>query len=276
VLVYRHPRSTTRRYQGVEVRYNEMGLRDDPISPKAAGEWRVVVLGDSVAFGVGVEQQKTFSPVLQRLLADELHRPVRVINSGVGSYNTVMELAWLREYGLALQPDLVLLVYVSNDVLPTQKVWPLPSVASGPTSFFSDFKTNYWKKTFLYRLIKHPKQRRKAASVLGSPGQEGWEASMQALRDLQRESRLHQFDVGVYLWSWQLDAQQEELLAAIRDAVAPVRVEDTSSWFAGKGPLRQWFNSTVDHHPNAAAHALVAERLLESLRAQHLLPGGSG
>lgn len=35
----------------VLVTYNERGLRDRPILPKAAGEYRILALGDSVTLG---------------------------------------------------------------------------------------------------------------------------------------------------------------------------------------------------------------------------------
>lgn len=276
VLLYRHPRSTTRRYQGVEVRYNEAGLRDDPISPKADGEWRVLVLGDSIAFGWGVEQEKTFSSVLQRLLAEELHRPVRVINTGVCSYNTVMELAWLREHGYALQPDLILLVYVTNDVAPSAQIWSSADGGSDQGPPLTHVALSLLRPAWLYRLLVHVRQQRPQRSVPGFPGDPGWEASMQALRALADESRARDLKVAAYLWTWQLDASHAELLGAMREAIAPVAVEETASWFAGEEPLRHWVNSSVDLHPNAEAHALVARRMLESLREQRLLPDGSG
>ena len=58
------PGSTTQRYQGVGLRYNETGLRDDPIGPKADGEFRVIVLGDAITLGWGVEPAATFPAVL--------------------------------------------------------------------------------------------------------------------------------------------------------------------------------------------------------------------
>src|SRR5262245_61481774 len=47
-LIYRHPRSTSASYQGVQVRYNELGLREAPIGKKQPNEYRVVFLGDSI------------------------------------------------------------------------------------------------------------------------------------------------------------------------------------------------------------------------------------
>src|SRR5262245_15661592 len=50
---------------GVPVRINSLGLRGGEIArPKPKGTWRVLVLGDSVAFGWGVREEETFEALL--------------------------------------------------------------------------------------------------------------------------------------------------------------------------------------------------------------------
>jgi lysophospholipase L1-like esterase len=267
VLSYRQAPSTTHRYQGVEVRYNEAGLRDGPIAPKADREWRVLMLGDSLVFGWGVEQEKTFSAVLERLLAEELHRPVRVINAGVCSYNTVTELAWLRRDGLALQPDLVVLVYVTNDIAPIDAVWARKDGAPSERPF-TQRAMSLLSHSWLYELVDHA---RRIRTPEGYPGDAGWQASMQALRDLVRETQAHGMGMATFFWAWRLDDVQSQLLAAVRSALVPTFVEPIAGWYPDE-PVSRWYNSSADHHPNAQAHAVAARRMLESLRAQRLLP----
>ena len=96
---------------------------------------------------------------------------------------------------------------------------------------------------------------------------------MAALRALVTDAQARGVKVAVFFWSSGVDASQAELLAATRGAVAPVVVDETGSWFAGE-PVGRWMNSRIDPHPNAEAHARLAARMLESLRAQHLLPDG--
>ena len=96
--------------------YNERGLRDRPILPKAEGEYRILALGDSMTFGWGVPQDQIFAFRLEQLLQARLQRPVRVINSGVGAYNTVQEVTYFKQEGVTFQPDLVMLTYVQNDI----------------------------------------------------------------------------------------------------------------------------------------------------------------
>jgi hypothetical protein len=115
-LVFWHNPSWEKRYGDVLVTYKEQGLRDRPILPKAEGEYRILALGDSVTLGWGVQQDQIFTSRLDRLLPGRLQRPVRVINSGVCGYNTVQEVTYFNREGITLQPDLVMLTYVQNDI----------------------------------------------------------------------------------------------------------------------------------------------------------------
>ncbi len=71
---------------------------------------RILFLGDSHTFGFGVEQDETYSKVLERALND---RPsawrYEVINGGTMGYGTGHQYQQLERIGWALQPDLVVL-----------------------------------------------------------------------------------------------------------------------------------------------------------------------
>jgi lysophospholipase L1-like esterase len=93
------------------VRINENGLRDrehsyerqDPIE-------RILLLGDSFAWGYGVEESERFSQLLEK----ELN--VEVINAGVSGYSTDQELLWYKNEGIKYETDLVILLLAGNDV----------------------------------------------------------------------------------------------------------------------------------------------------------------
>jgi lysophospholipase L1-like esterase len=99
-----------------EVRTNSLGMRDRevPLEP-AAGTWRILVVGDSVAFGEGLPVEKTFPALLEQRLQVETHLPVEVLNGGVEGYNTVSELAFLRDVGVKLHPQTVVVAFNLND-----------------------------------------------------------------------------------------------------------------------------------------------------------------
>ncbi|MEM7350220.1 MAG: GDSL-type esterase/lipase family protein [Acidobacteriota bacterium] len=95
----------------IAVRFNGRGLRDrDYPDERVADKNRILVLGDSFAWGYGVAQEETFSERLEATLPD-----VEVINAGVSGYSTDQELRWLEAEGLRYQPDLVILTMAGND-----------------------------------------------------------------------------------------------------------------------------------------------------------------
>jgi hypothetical protein len=101
---------------------NAQGVRDDePIGPKAAGERRVLVLGDSFVLAVQVPIAETFVERLEARLNAEAGAGGtrwRVINGGVQGYGPVNEWLFFDRVAAAFEPDLVVqMVYVGNDAI---------------------------------------------------------------------------------------------------------------------------------------------------------------
>lgn len=93
------------------VRINENGLRDRGQSYERQDDIeRILVLGDSFAWGYGVEESERFSQLLEKSL------DVEVINAGVSGYSTDQELLWYRNEGTKYETDLVIVVLAGNDV----------------------------------------------------------------------------------------------------------------------------------------------------------------
>jgi lysophospholipase L1-like esterase len=100
------------------LRTNNRGFAGPDVpATKAAGEYRVVVLGDSYTAGGQVPYEQNFTAVLEEQLHRLGHANVRVVNAGVGGYTTYNEAGLLREDVAWLQPDLVVVaVFLGNDV----------------------------------------------------------------------------------------------------------------------------------------------------------------
>jgi lysophospholipase L1-like esterase len=97
------------------IEINSLGLRGPELAPRQPGELRVLFLGDSVVAGFEVAQSETFTALLEAELRRRLPQPLTVVNAGVRGYGTDQSLLWYRERGLALAPDLVVLVFSAND-----------------------------------------------------------------------------------------------------------------------------------------------------------------
>jgi len=99
------------------------GLRDrDFAIPKPPGTHRILVLGDSIAYGVGVAPGETFAKVLERQL-DRPGRRVEVINAGVLGYTAYNEERYYAARGRDFQPDVVVVAFCMNDVADPELHW---------------------------------------------------------------------------------------------------------------------------------------------------------
>ncbi|MFQ5530610.1 MAG: SGNH/GDSL hydrolase family protein, partial [Gemmatimonadota bacterium] len=101
------------------IEIGEFGFRG--ASPRAKGEnsLTVLVLGDSQAFGFGTAEDETYSVLLEQMLA-AAHpgTDVQVLNGGVPGYGTADQLALLESRGPAVDPDLVIVTFLSvNDLV---------------------------------------------------------------------------------------------------------------------------------------------------------------
>lgn len=100
-------------------RTNALGLRSGPLGPKQAGEFRILALGESTTFGVGVPDRLAYPQRLESLLHESGVCPrCRVINAGVSAWSSFQSRRYLETRGLALQPDLVLVYHEINDYMP--------------------------------------------------------------------------------------------------------------------------------------------------------------
>lgn len=103
----------------VEYRVNAEGLRGGETSiGKPAGVRRVVVLGDSIAFGYWVASEDGFPHQLEAMLnlAGAPEDRIEVLNFGVPGYNLDQEIEVLRTKVFAFSPDVVVLAFCLNDL----------------------------------------------------------------------------------------------------------------------------------------------------------------
>ena len=93
------------------IRINARGLRDRDIPyERSVPLRRVLCLGDSFTWGMGVEAEETWPKVLERTLPE-----LEALNAGVNGWTTSQEFLWLRREGLKYRPDAVVLGFHVND-----------------------------------------------------------------------------------------------------------------------------------------------------------------
>jgi lysophospholipase L1-like esterase len=103
-------------FQG-EVSINRWGMRDrDRSLEKPAGEFRIAMLGDSAVEAVHVKPEQVVNIRMEKLLHDQGYRNVEVMNFAVEGIGTTQELLLYKEKVRQFHPDLVLLMFSTNDV----------------------------------------------------------------------------------------------------------------------------------------------------------------
>jgi len=102
-------------------RTNGAGFRsDEELSEgETPGTLRVIGIGDSVTWGTRVDREKSFLGVLGTLL-ESVHPDSEVVNAGVVGYSTYQERLMLEQHVLRYDPDVVIVNYCDNDLLPTE------------------------------------------------------------------------------------------------------------------------------------------------------------
>jgi len=98
-----------------DIHINSLGMRDEEFpADKAVGTRRILHVGDSIAFGLGVDAQWRYSDYLDRALGDD----VEVINAAVPGWGTDQEVLHFEQVADRLRPDIVVLNFtMMNDVI---------------------------------------------------------------------------------------------------------------------------------------------------------------
>jgi lysophospholipase L1-like esterase len=105
--------------------------RKTPFPPRDPNRFRIMVVGDSLTYGEGIDAFWTYPEQLQRSLATDFR--VEVLNLGVRGYDSEDVLNVVRRFLPRLKPDLVVYGVCLNDFLesgtdqPEHYLFPLPA-----------------------------------------------------------------------------------------------------------------------------------------------------
>lgn len=117
---YIHPSHYRGKFQGEDIIINSHGFRGPEYTiEKPKNTTRILIVGDSVVLGWGAPQNAIFPIKLQERFAQS-GRQIEIIPMGVSSWNTRNQFEYLKSNGMQLNPDIVLLMIVPNDVVPKE------------------------------------------------------------------------------------------------------------------------------------------------------------
>ncbi len=249
------------------------------------GVVRIAALGDSMTFGVGVQQADVFTAVLQRLLneapeggavpapastsgaagtsAGSAAVPLaagtaarfEVLNFGISGYSTDVERKVYETDAQKYQPRVVLVVMCTNDNLPTEE----------DRKLFTD----------LHAMTDIGPYRDAAGKLMAERGFGGCVAELTAL---DQEVRRHGARLVVVVFDhlgtpdWARMAQ--EVAVAMEPLQVPVVTIDQELRAAECFGDTSKVHEKYDAHPNHRAHAILAAKLATVLRAEGLLTAG--
>ncbi len=152
---------------------NEIGYRA-PRLRKPPGTFRVVLVGDSWTYGLGVSAAETFSARLEALAAGLMPEGPRVETwpLALPGYNTMNEVAALEIFFDWLQPDSVVLCPTLNDNDSNFFVLPSGSPKRPEGDFVDRFGHDHWL-SFQYRFLSSYLWRQR------------WKQAMTAIRETE-------------------------------------------------------------------------------------------
>ena len=139
---------------------NDLGLR----SPAVDNEkhcFRILALGNSCTFGVGVNDRGTWPAQLEQILGEMQGVDAEVINAGVPGYTAMQGMWFLKNRGLDLDPDLVIACFGFNDV----DAWGSRSDAEIAARLSANRRQKFASKSRLYLSLRMLKERRRALSA---------------------------------------------------------------------------------------------------------------
>jgi hypothetical protein len=103
----------------ISIHTNSMGFRGTrEYDAKDSLVFRIAGLGDSFTQGAGVNDDETYLSIWEQLVNASAGgaRRMEAVNMGVDTYGTIKERIFLERYGLAMQPDLITIGFLPNDL----------------------------------------------------------------------------------------------------------------------------------------------------------------
>lgn len=261
----------------LEYHINSRGFRGPEFTPlKPAGTYRIISLGDSIAFGMGVKSyQATMPALLQERLNQSDGSRYEVINAGVPGYNTLQEQVFLEVELLDYAPDLVILNFCLNDADPieleneTQTLLTLPSkIGRQDLSLRTVMNSSYFLRLVKSKFLDlFPALR--TASINLRTGEAAWQEMKSCLLRMKRllDSRRVGLLVVLYPWEVQLRVKHSELethkdLAAFFNRQGIDHI-DLFKPFQDGGKEGLFFRDGV--HPTEKGHRLAAAALYDKI-----------
>ncbi|HXK49241.1 MAG TPA: GDSL-type esterase/lipase family protein [Clostridiales bacterium] len=272
---YIHPAGMNEIFQGVTITTNSKGLRGPEFSiSKPEGRKRLLILGDSVVLGWGVEYENTFPSILQHHF-DSCGTSIEVIPAGVSSWNTRTEYEYLKNAASEFEPDMLILVIVGNDTDPKER----SNIEVGKEELLSQvYKPNtdqdIFRKTwfslvdisYLFRhiqfVVKVFTEKEHESGI--DPEGPVWKDAELALWRIAECCNSEEIEFIPFLFSDEESSLTHPVFKLYREYF----IKNNIKFYTLPDQLFKGYrlrNSIVDNHPNPKGHHIIAEQMIEAV-----------
>lgn len=262
-LIWKHFTSVTQTV-------NSHGFRGpEPPPPDDDTVLKVLVLGDSIAFGEGVPDGEEFLQRIEQHWQEEIPfpKPIRFINTAVGGYNTTQELAAAKRYLPQYKPDVVWLFVSLEDSLP----WGAVEVTEDGRLFrpgaplkhrirdrLKSLSGLLWWFHEAYRYVRLDSYIPRLFQP-DFPGYQEWKRTLREFSNMF--DSLEEVIVFITIASWKLHnypwKSVHKLMQKDIESFG-FRCIDTLPAFEGQDTSKMWCHP-LDVHPNSNAHRIYAD-----------------
>ena len=260
-----------------KVMTNSHGFRSPEISrKKPQGQYRVMVLGDSSAFGHFVKNDETFGAVLaKKLRKKNKGKDIRLINAAVLGYTTYQARTFLKERGWQFSPDMLIIAF--ND--DPQMEWKSDRERVPPGLLLPVFRLLY--KSHIYLSLKKYMLNRRlkrdhSFAVQPGRGKEKNRVSKTELKEnldyILREAKKR--NIQVIIVSMPLQSISYDII----NYRSVMKEKADNYGFLFLDLLREWNKKYPSHevfldimHPTAQGHKVLAEDLYNMIVENDLI-----
>lgn len=261
--------------EGIEYNINSDGLRDYEQKNIEEDSYKMVILGDSITYGSGVNLEDTYAKVLEKKLNKFGDRKYETFNLGVPGYGTAQEYELLKVKGLNYDPNLIILGYTLNDPMEFNCKINLLNIPIG-----CRLKGLLLQSKFLFfvrRSIRNlfPEDDKRHVTSLGLD-EKKWLRAAKPFEDLSRVSKEKNIPVLIVIFPLLKDFNNYQWLN-VHSKIKNISetqgfyVLDMYDYYKDYKSEDLQINEKDIYHPNKQGHEIAADAIFKTLINQEIL-----